>query len=156
MRTDNKFTYYKKYFFLQCTAVTLTIGLIIYILTMQNAVIVASIGASAFIIFASPHGYYARPKKLIGGHLVGLLFGTIFSLINIHILPTEVITTAFAVGCTFFLMVLIDVEHPPAAGTALGIVFIDVSLPLAIAIVASVCFISLIHHLLRPYMKDLI
>ena len=39
--------------------------------------IVASMGASAVLLFAVPHGVMSQPWPLIGGHLVSALIGVI-------------------------------------------------------------------------------
>jgi CBS-domain-containing membrane protein len=63
---------------------------------------------------------------------------------------------SLAVGLTFFIMVAIDTEHPPAAGTALGVVLNGFSLNASIGVLISAIILSLIHHFARPYLKDLV
>lgn len=40
-----------------------------------NALVVASMGASAVLIFAVPHGALSQPWPVLGGHLVSALVG---------------------------------------------------------------------------------
>jgi len=156
LRYDKKLKQAKRYYFFQCLLGTIYVGAVIYVVTSQHAAIVASIGASVFIVLASPHGYYSRPQNLIGGHMAGLTFGAFFSIVQI---PNEVIhaiAAALAVGCTFIAMVALDIEHPPAAGTALGVVFVGFSLPLATMIIVAVILLSIGHTIMKPWMRDLI
>jgi hypothetical protein len=53
-------------------------------------------------------------------------------------------------------MVVADMDHPPAAGTALGIAMTGYSREAAMAIMTSVVILALIHKLARPYIKDLV
>jgi len=52
-------------------------------------------------------------------------------------------------------MVITDTEHPSASGTALGIAVAGVSFYIIVAVIASVVTLSLLHHFLSPYIKDL-
>jgi CBS-domain-containing membrane protein len=52
-------------------------------------------------------------------------------------------------------MVVTDTEHPPAAGTALGVVMTGISLDVLITVVLSVVMLSLIHRFFKPYLRDL-
>jgi CBS-domain-containing membrane protein len=63
---------------------------------------------------------------------------------------------ALAVGLSILLMVVVDMEHPPAAGTALGIAITGISWEVAIALISSVLILSLAHRLLANHLKDLI
>jgi CBS domain-containing membrane protein len=38
-------------------------------LTLQHAVVIASIGATAFIVFTMPRNITAKPRGVIGGHI---------------------------------------------------------------------------------------
>jgi CBS-domain-containing membrane protein len=65
---------------LQSFLATLSVFTVLYFLSMQNVVIIASIGATAFIVFTMPDNITAQPRNVIGGQLVGLFFGFVFSL----------------------------------------------------------------------------
>jgi CBS-domain-containing membrane protein len=52
-------------------------------------------------------------------------------------------------------MVVTDTEHPPAAGTALGVAMTGISLDVFIAVISSIILLSLIHRFFRSHMKDL-
>ena len=53
-------------------------------------------------------------------------------------------------------MVVLDVEHPPAAGTALGMTLIAYSATSATAILISVLFLAIIGHITKPFLMDLV
>lgn len=59
-------------------------------------------------------------------------------------------------GLSMLLMAMTDTEHPPAAGTALGLVVVGWT-PSAVlfALLRSVT-LSAIHLVLRPYLKNLL
>ena len=147
-------SFWKNYVF-QSLLATLTVFIVLLFLNIEHAVIVSSIGATAFIVFAMPKSITAKPRNVIGGHLVGLLFGSLCALIpqpsSIH----SVIVYSLAVGLSIFTMVIIDTEHPPAAGTALGVVIQGFSLNVLAAVVTSVVILSAVHHFLKPHLRDL-
>ena len=61
-----------------------------------------------------------------------------------------------SVGITILFMVVLDLEHLPAAGTALGMTLIAYSSTSVIIIFISVLFLAIVGHLSRPYLKDLL
>jgi CBS-domain-containing membrane protein len=52
-------------------------------------------------------------------------------------------------------MVVTNTEHPPAAGTALGVVITGIRLDVLITVVMSIIILSLIHRFFKPYLRDL-
>ena len=139
----------------QSSCATAGLFILLIILSLGRAIIVASFGATAFIIFMKPHNPFAAPRNVIGGHLVGLGIGVIFALIPPSTPVMIKLLTALAVGCAMFVMVISDTEHPPAAGTTLSIVTQGFSWPVALAIVTSAVVLTLFHEVLKPYLKDL-
>lgn len=140
---------------LQSVLASLSVFIVLYFLSLEHAVIIASIGSTAFIVFAMPDSVTAQTRNVIGGHLVGLFYGSLFSLLPQPALIYSIIMYSLAVGASIFTMVVTDTEHPPAAGTALGVVMTGISLDVFIAVVMSIIILSLIHRLLKPYMRDL-
>ncbi|MEA3225762.1 MAG: HPP family protein, partial [Planctomycetota bacterium] len=117
--------YWKNYVF-QSLLATLVIFFILLSLSFQeDAVIIASLGATAFIVFAMPNQITARSRNIIGGYIVGFLCGFVCSLVPIAEVMNESLghslLYAVAVGLSIFIMVVIDTEHPPASGVALGV-----------------------------------
>ncbi len=146
-----KFKLWWKHYVFQSLFATLAIFIVLVLLRLHNAVIIASVGASAFIIFAMPNYITAKPWNVIGGHVVGLLSGSLFALIPHSALLSSAIIYALAVGLAIFVMVVIDTKHPPAAGTAIA----GFSLNVAIAVIVSAILLSLAHHFLKRSLKDL-
>lgn len=79
---------------------------------------IASMAASAVLLFAVPHSPLAQPWNLIGGHLISALAGWI-TILFIH---DPFIAAGVAVGSAIFLMHYFNCLHPPGAATALTIV----------------------------------
>jgi len=135
---------------------TLTIFIVLLFLSIEHAVIIASIGATAFIVFAMPKSITAKPRNVIGGHLVGFLSGCLCALIPHPSFLYSILLYSLAVGLSIFVMVVIDTEHPPASGTALGFAITGFDLNAAIALITSVIILSLVHHFFKPYLRDLV
>lgn len=154
-KIDKEFRQHWKNYVLQSILATVSIFIVLYFLSLQHAVIIASIGATAFIIFAMPDSITAQPRNVIGGQLVGLFFGFLFSLFPQSVLIYSIIVYSLAVGASIFTMVVIDTEHPPAAGTALGVAITGISLDVFMAVSLSVILLSLIHVFFKPYIRDL-
>jgi len=128
---DKKFKNNKLKYFFQCMLASLTILAVLYFLNIiEEAAIITALGASSFIVFALPHSYSSDLKRLIGGYTVGLIIGFIFFLISNSRIFTSfldsysvlIISAAFAVGISIFIMTITNTEHAPAAGIALGLV----------------------------------
>jgi CBS-domain-containing membrane protein len=154
-KIDREFRQHWKNYVMQSILATLSVFIVLYFLSLQHAVIIASIGATAFIVFAMPDSITAQARNVIGGQLVGLFFGFLFSLLPQPALIYSIIIYSLAVGATIFTMVVIDTEHPPAAGTALGVVMTGISWDVFIAVSVSIILLSLIHKFFKPYIRDL-
>lgn len=154
IKTELK-AYWRNYLF-QSFLATVTIFIILLFLSLENAVVTASIGSTAFIVFTMPTAITAKPRNVIGGHLLGLLFGSVCALIPHAHWISSVSVYSLAVGLSILTMVILDMEHPPASGTALGLAITGVSWAVAIALVCSVLALSLVHKLLEKKLRDLI
>jgi CBS-domain-containing membrane protein len=146
--------HWRSYVF-QSLLATVAIFVVLLVLSLQQAVVVASIGASAFIVFAMPKSVTAQPRNVIGGHLVGMMSGALFSSLTHPLALKSMIMFPLAVGLSVFVMVVTDTEHPPASGTALGVAMTGLSVGVAVAIATSAVILSLIHRLLGPRLRDL-
>lgn len=146
--------HWKNYVY-QSALAALAIFIITIILRMQNAVIIASLGSSAFIIFALPNAASAKSRNVIGGHIVGILAGSLFSIVPQTVFFLTALTYAFAVGLSILIMVVTDTEHPPAAGTALGIAMSRSSPKIITAIIISAVVLALVRHFFKRYIRDL-
>ena len=150
-----KFRIFWKNYIFQSFLAALTMFLVLLFLSLEHAVIIASIGATAFIVFAMPKNVTAKLRNVVGGHLVGLISGSLCALIP-HPSFSAAVIYSFAVGLSIFIMVATDTEHPPASGTALGVAVTGFSVNVAIAVIASAIVLSLVHYFLKPYLKDLV
>lgn len=155
IKMDREFRLYWKNYVVQSLLASLSVFIVIYFLSMQDAVIIASIGATTFIVYAMPQSITAQARNVIGGHLVGLFCGFLFSLIPHPSILYSTLIYSLAVGISMFIMVVTDTEHPPAAGTALGIALSGITLPVLIVVVVSIVLLSAIHRLFKPYLRDL-
>jgi CBS-domain-containing membrane protein len=141
---------------LQSLLAAVTIAIVIVFLNLENAVVVASIGATAFIVFAMPRSITAKPRNVIGGQMAGLVSGSLCAMIPHAYFYQEVLIYSLAVGISIFIMVVVDVEHPPASGTALGVAVTGFSWKVALALITAVIILSLVHRLFRSVIRDLV
>ncbi len=79
MKIDDKFFSYRKQYFIQSGYAAVSIFIITFIL-YNNPIVIASIGATAFIVFSMPNSITAQPRRIIGGHLVGFILGSCFGV----------------------------------------------------------------------------
>lgn len=84
----------------------------------SSYLIVASMGASAVLLFAVPHGPLSQPWSLIGGHLVSALIGVTCA----KFIPDVFIAAPVAVGAAVGAMYYLHCIHPPGGATALSAV----------------------------------
>ncbi len=77
--------------------------------------IAGSMGASAVLLFAVPHGPLSQPWALIGGHTVSAFIGVACALL----VPDLFLAAALAVGLAIGAMHVLRCLHPPGGATAL-------------------------------------
>lgn len=82
------------------------------------ALIVASMGASAVLLFAVPHGLLSQPWPVFGGHLLSAVVGVSCA----KFIPNEVLAASIAVGAAIGVMYYARCTHPPGGATALSAV----------------------------------
>lgn len=113
----------------------------------SQAVIVAAIASTAFLLFIMPHSRPSRPRNTLGGHALALGVGVLFALFADTATGRETVGSAAAyfamfaagsVGLSMFLMAVTNTEHPPAAGTALGVAGSQVTLDLLLFVLLGV------------------
>ena len=71
------------------------------------------------LLFGFPESPFAQPKNVFFGHLLTALVGVLF--VNFIPLPIYM-SIAFAVGIGVFLMILLNVVHPPAGGNPIIVI----------------------------------
>ena len=100
---------------------TLTIG-VLTVLTYKSTLgyfIAGSFGSSMVLLFGFPESPFAQPKNVFFGHLLTALVGVVF--VNYIPLPIYM-NIAIAVGAGVFLMILLNVVHPPAGGNPIMVI----------------------------------
>lgn len=120
-----------------------------FFVSVVDLVIVAAVGATSFTVFAIPYHKTARPRNVIGGQAIGVLVGLVFSYV-----PLVVLQGALAVTFVTLFMVTLDCEHPPAAGTALGLA-VSPSFEGGIFVLSAVVVLSGIRLGLSEHLVDL-
>jgi CBS-domain-containing membrane protein len=131
---------------------------------VTQTVLIAALGASAFIAFAVPLSLHSSPRHMIGGYIVGLASGCLMGFLNnsLHLESaalagaTLIIFGAFAMSTAMFVMVVTRTEHPPAAALALGLVLNEWNLLTLAVILAGVIGLSLVKRMVLPMLMDLV
>ncbi|OBW63481.1 MAG: hypothetical protein A9183_07100 [Dehalococcoides mccartyi] len=146
--------HWKLYIF-QSFLATLVLFIIALTLSIENAVVIASIASTAFIVFTQPSSPPAVPRRIFWGHLLGFGIGCLVNLIPHHHMLTDALIYALAVGLCIFLMVVMNLKHAPAAGTALGVAITGFSPGVFIAVVTSALVLSMAQSRMKGFLKDL-
>lgn len=100
-----------------CFVAILSAALLCEAYRYQSAapILIASMGASAVILFIIPNSPLAQPWPLVGGHLVSALIGITCA----RLIPDAALASACAAGGSVLAMLLLRCLHPPGAATAL-------------------------------------
>lgn len=77
--------------------------------------LVASMGASAVLLFAVPHGPLSQPWPVFGGHLVSAIVGVACA----NMIAQPMLAAPVAVGLAIGAMHYLHCIHPPGGATAL-------------------------------------
>mgnify|MGYP001284893451 FL=1 len=103
-----------------------TIG-VLTVLTYKSTLgyfLAGSFGSSMVLLFGFPESPFAQPKNVFFGHLVTALVGVVFVIF----IPLPMyINIALAVGVGIFLMILLNIVHPPAGGNPIMVIIGSVS-----------------------------
>lgn len=83
-----------------------------------GAALVASMGASAVLLFAVPHGPLSQPWAVFGGHLVSAAIGIACTRLDLDPILTAALAVALAISAMYYLRCI----HPPGGATALAAV----------------------------------
>jgi len=149
---------------LQCGLAGVVVLILLLVLdAVTQTVLIASLGASAFIAFAVPRSLHSGPRHLVGGYLVGILAGTIMATLN-HWTNVPggldhavmVVFGALAISVAMFGMVVTRTEHPPAAALALGLVLNEWNLVTLAVVLTGVVVLSVVKRLVLPVLMDLV
>jgi CBS-domain-containing membrane protein len=84
----------------------------------SGVLVIASMGASAVLLFAVPHGALSQPWAVAGGHLISGVIGiTCFKLFG-NTFAIAGLAVGLAIGAMYYLRCI----HPPGGATALTVV----------------------------------
>lgn len=144
-----------KAYLLQSFLAGLTAFVILLVLSLENAVVIAALGASAFIVFGRPFDLTARPRNVIGGHMLGFLIGSACSLLPQEPMLATLLSYALSVGLAVFLMVVLYMQHPPAAATALGVAMRGCSWETFLAVLTFTLVLSVVHFASKSRLRNL-
>jgi CBS-domain-containing membrane protein len=161
---DRKFLSHPKRYVFQTALATGTLAAVLVIGgALSNVAIITAIAASAFLVFIGPDQRLAQPRRVIGGHLTGCLAGLAgalaLGLIHDHVSGAafvDEVIAAIAVGAGIIAMGMSDTEHPPAAGTVLGLVLGAHAIESAVVLMLAILMIHAARQLLRPWLVDLL
>jgi CBS-domain-containing membrane protein len=81
----------------------------------SQMLVISSMGATAVLLFAAPHGALSQPWQVVGGHLLSAVIGVTCS----QWIPDVVLASAMAVGLSVLVMTYLGCIHPPGGATAL-------------------------------------
>ena len=105
-----------------------------FVLTMlslvTNALVIASIASTSFLVFTAPHVERSRSRYIVGGYTVSFITGGLCYLLMrqcaesmpLFSLHFDELYGAIAIGLSIFIMVVTDLEHPPASAASLSMV----------------------------------
>ena len=151
---------------LQAVLGTLAIlTVLLFVDSLSQAAIAAALGSSVVILFVHPSSHSASPRALIGGHSLAPVLGSAFAVLLFaspvetflgDLSPVRDLSLAISVGLLILGMATTDTEHPPAAGTVLGMATWPWDLQTFIIIIGAVLLLAVIQRLLRPHLRDLI
>jgi CBS-domain-containing membrane protein len=153
-----------KRYAMQCGLAGLVVFALLFVLdAVTQTVLIASLGASAFIAFAVPRSLHSGPRSLAGGYLVGMFVGALMGTLSNMIAASTgydhavmVICGAVAISLAMFTMVVTRTEHPPAAALALGLVLNEWSFLTLFVVLLGVVCLSAVKQLVLPALLDLI
>ena len=163
---DPQFRRQPRHYFVQGGLATIGMfAVLLFVDSFSDAALVAALGASVVIIFVHPTSKLGAPRALVGGHLLGLLVGSVFSMILFAPPVSGILegvdalrdlALAASVGAVIILMAITDTEHPPAGGTVLGMSTRVFDPSIFAIIIGAVIVLAVIKRVLRRYLRDLI
>lgn len=80
-----------------------------------SLLVLASMGASTFLLFVVPHSPMSQPWSVVGGHFISAAIGVACA----KYVANPAFATAIAVSLSIFIMYWLQCLHPPSAATAM-------------------------------------
>ncbi|MFO7883116.1 MAG: HPP family protein [Kosmotogaceae bacterium] len=164
---DSRFKGNKKKYIIQILLATLSVLIVLLLLdTVSDVVVIASFGASSFIVFSVPNSPESNVRFVLGGNITGILSAFLVNLIGVLIINSGIVSVnieysqtilgAISVGLAMFLMVIFNTEHPPAAGLALGICLEGFDYLTALITVTGIIILLLFKRIFNKYLINLL
>lgn len=103
------------------TGIAMTVLFSMWLITQTDIgatgslLIISSMGASAVLLFAVPHGALSQPWPVFGGHMTAAFIGITCQ----QWLPSGFVTAGIAVGVAVGVMYYLRCIHPPGGASAL-------------------------------------
>ena len=145
-------------------ATLVMLGALMFAHSLSSAAIAAGLASSVVAIFMNPSNRNVRIRSVVGGHTVALVLGSAMAGL-LFFGPVETFLTdidhlrnfsyAVAVGLAVLLMAITNTEHPPAAGTAIGMATREFDILIFLSIIGAVVMLAIIKLALRPHLRDL-
>ena len=155
---SNQLTFIQKsYAALACLIAIFLTATVTQLYAPENAgILVASMGASAVLLFVVPSSTMAKPWPFAAGQIISALVGIYVA----HYETDFVRASALAVGLSVLLMLLLRCLHPPGAATALASIhntinadlpdFSFLLMPVGINVVIMLMIALLVNRLILP------
>lgn len=162
---DKKFPANKNKYYFQCLVATVVCLPILMTLSLvSNEVVIVSIASTSFLVFSSPHTERSKARYVLGGYLVGFVVGLFFYLLTLladKFLPLppsylDELFGALAIGVSIFIMLVMDLEHPPASAVALALVINQWNIWTILVTFISLFVLLMAKYLLKNSMIELI
>lgn len=131
---------------------------------VSDGIIVVTIASSTATVFVVPHSIASSPQRVVGGHVVSVIVGLALWG-GLHLISGDASTAsnlhidifgAAAVGLSVLVMATTNTEHPPAAGTAFGIIVVGFSFTFIAFILSAAVILSIVRLLLRDRLQNLL
>lgn len=155
---DNNFKKHRtKYILQSLMAFSVIFIMTLFIDIVVETTVMASLGATVFIVFTMPHTTRSKVRYIVGGYTIGFIVGFLCPKLlmtdSVYINSFEV---ALAVGIAIFLMVITNTEHPPAAAAAMGVAVDGIDLQTAVAFFICILFVLGVKFVMRKWLINLI
>ncbi len=83
-------------------------------LELNSPILIASLGASAALIYSVPDATISQPRNVIGGHILSALVG----VLCVSALGSTWLSLSLAVSISIFVMLFTETLHAPGGATA--------------------------------------
>jgi CBS-domain-containing membrane protein len=99
---------------------TISLFVFVYGRILESPILLAAFASSVFTVFGHPESKMASTKAVVGGQMIGAITGYGVSLVIPGFTP---LSAGVAVATATLFMILLGVQHPPAAGTSMSFVY---------------------------------